>query len=173
MVKLEETTDEYFEKAQAAEDDEWQDDDQSEFVSVARWHRDLLPNLSCDRKLNDPSPYPIYLQSDEEEEELEKGVHEETFLQRLYALRDVVPPSTRQSISNAIDTASNYAFAGGSLVGKIAWVVTTSALLVGLPFALAVEDEARYAQQEREFQAQQSGASVSPKLCSSSYSDPS
>ncbi len=37
MVKLEETTDEYFEKnpgAAFAEDDEWQDDDESEFVSL-------------------------------------------------------------------------------------------------------------------------------------------
>lgn len=99
-------------------------------------------------------------------------MHEESFLERLYALRDMVPPSTRQSISSTIETASNYAFAGGSLVGKIAWVVTTSALLVGLPFALAVEDEARYAQQEREFQAQQSGASVSAMLYSPSCSEP-
>lgn len=82
-------------------------------------------------------------------------------LERLYALRDIVPPSTRSNIASTFRTASSYAFAGGSVVGKIAWVVTTSALLVGLPFALAVEDEARIAQQEREFQAQQSGASVS------------
>ncbi|KDN36046.1 mitochondrial import translocase, subunit Tom22, partial [Tilletiaria anomala UBC 951] len=128
MVRLEETTDEYFQKAQAAEDaDEWQDDDESDF-------------------------------SDESEDE--KTIHEETLLERIYALRDIVPPSTRNSISSTVSTATNYAFAGGSIFGRLAWVITTSALLVGLPFALAVEDEARLTQQEREFQAQQSGASM-------------
>ncbi len=38
------------------------------------------------------------------------------------------------------------------------WVVTTSALLVGLPFALAVEDESRIVAQEKEMMAQQQGA---------------
>ena len=36
MVKLEETTDEHFQKGAAAEDgDEWQDDDESDFVRFA------------------------------------------------------------------------------------------------------------------------------------------
>ncbi len=107
---------------------------------------------------------PAHLQSDDEEEELEKNVAEESLLERIYALRDIVPPSTRQSISTKLNTVSTYAWAGGSVLGKVAWVVTTSALLVGLPFALAVEDEARMAQQERDFQAQQSGANVSRPL---------
>lgn len=44
------------------------------------------------------------------------------------------------------------------LAGKLVWVVTTSALLVGLPFALAVEDESRIVAQEKEMMAQQQGA---------------
>lgn len=48
----------------------------------------------------------------------------------------------------------------GALAGRAAWVLTTSALLVGLPFALAVEDEARFSMQERELNAQQSGAAM-------------
>lgn len=38
------------------------------------------------------------------------------------------------------------------------WVVTTSALLVGLPLALALEDEAKVVQQEKEMLEQQQGA---------------
>ena len=52
---------------------------------------------------------------------------------------------------------------GGSWFGSLAWVVTTGAILVGLPYALASEEEAMYVRQEREFAQQQSGAQVSAK----------
>ena len=47
------------------------------------------------------------------------------------------------------------------MIGGLAWVVSTSVLLVGLPYMLAVEDEGRLVQQEREYNQQQAGASVS------------
>lgn len=46
------------------------------------------------------------------------------------------------------------------MIGNIGWVVVTSALLVGLPYALAVENEQLIVQQEREFASQQSGQQV-------------
>mgnify|MGYP001761932983 FL=1 len=46
------------------------------------------------------------------------------------------------------------------MAGKLIWVGVTSALLVGLPFALAVEDESRFAAQEKEIVAQQTGANT-------------
>jgi len=42
-------------------------------------------------------------------------------------------------------------------VGNAVWIVTTSALLVALPLALVLEDEAKIVQQERELMAQQQG----------------
>ncbi len=66
--------------------------------------------------------------------------------------------STRRSIASTFNTTTSYAFTGGLLLGKLGWVVTTSALLVGLPFALAVEDESRIVAQEKEMMAQQQGA---------------
>lgn len=86
------------------------------------------------------------------------ALHEETIWERISALRDIVPPSTRHRIAANFSTASTYVYVGGRLVGGLAWVITTSALLVGLPYALAVEDEVRVAMQEREIAAQQSGA---------------
>lgn len=59
---------------------------------------------------------------------------------------------------STFNTTRDYAFTGGLIAGKIGWVVTTSALLVGLPFALAVEDESRIVAQEKEMMAQQGGA---------------
>lgn len=88
------------------------------------------------------------------------GVYREPLSSRIAALADIVPPSTRRSISSAASKAYGVASLGGRFAGKAMWVVATTALLVGLPYSLAVEDEARFVQQEREFQQQQSGAQM-------------
>ncbi|GMK59410.1 hypothetical protein CspeluHIS016_0800160 [Cutaneotrichosporon spelunceum] len=82
---------------------------------------------------------------------------DETFRERLAALKDIVPPETRTSISKKAGNAVAFSKWVGSVTGKLAWWVTTSALLVGLPLALAIEDEARITQQEREMQMQSAG----------------
>lgn len=58
------------------------------------------------------------------------------------------------------------------MFGNVVWVVTTSALLVGLPLALSLEDEAKIMAQEREMEGQRDGQAVrgsdgvlSPCLC--------
>ncbi len=86
-----------------------------------------------------------------------KPLSEETLLDRIAALQDMVAPTTRRRLGAAYGTARNWIRTGGSWAGNAVWVVTTSALLVGLPLALAIEDEARIVQQEKEIQMQQSG----------------
>lgn len=82
---------------------------------------------------------------------------EESFYERLTALRDIVPPSTRHSISTKISTTSSFFKRGGKILGNVVWILTTSALLVGLPLALSLEDEAKIMAQEKEMMAQQQG----------------
>ena len=82
----------------------------------------------------------------------------ETFFDRVAALVDIVPPTTRHSISSRFSSAASFVKRGGKLVGNIVWVLTTSALLVGLPLALSLEDEAKIVAQEQEMMAQQQGA---------------
>lgn len=43
----------------------------------------------------------------------------------------------------------------GKTVGKSAWVLTTTALLVGLPLALSIEGEGALVAQEKEYMGQQ------------------
>jgi import receptor subunit TOM22 len=81
----------------------------------------------------------------------------ETYKDRLIALKDIVPPSTRLEAVRKWQQASSWASTGSQWVGNAVWIITTSALLVGLPLALAVEDEARIVGQEKELQMQQSG----------------
>jgi import receptor subunit TOM22 len=88
----------------------------------------------------------------------EPDAADETLLARLAALVDIVPPTTRQKLAARAETAASVVKRGGRLVGNLVWIVTTSALLVGLPLALSLEDEAKIVAQEKELAAQQQGA---------------
>jgi import receptor subunit TOM22 len=81
----------------------------------------------------------------------------ETLAERIAALKDIVPPETRTAVAKSADAVVGWAKWAASGTGQVAWWVTTSALLVGLPLALAIEDEARITQQEREMQMQSAG----------------
>lgn len=74
-------------------------------------------------------------------------------------MKDILSPGLRAKISRTWQLTSAYGFFGGWVAGKLIWIGVTSALLVGLPFALAVEDESRFAVQEKEIAAQQQGSS--------------
>ncbi|KAH9936646.1 mitochondrial outer membrane translocase complex, subunit Tom22 [Fomitopsis serialis] len=71
---------------------------------------------------------------------------EESFYERLAALVDIVPPTTRHKISSRLSKTTGF------------FKTTVSALLVGLPLALSLEDEAKIVAQEKEMLAQQQGA---------------
>jgi import receptor subunit TOM22 len=81
----------------------------------------------------------------------------ETIRDRIIALKDIVPPSTRLEAVRKWEKTTAWVSQGSKWAGNAVWIITTSALLVGLPLALAIEDEARVVQQEKEFQMQQSG----------------
>jgi len=83
---------------------------------------------------------------------------DESFFDRVAALVDIVPPTTRHSIASRISKTASILKRGGKLVGNVVWVVTTSALLVALPLALTLEDEAKIVAQEKEMLEQQQGA---------------
>jgi import receptor subunit TOM22 len=81
----------------------------------------------------------------------------ETVYDRIVALKDMVSPRTRSSLASSINTTKSWASWGWFGAGTVAWWISTSALLVGLPLALAIEDETRIVQQEREMQMQSQG----------------
>ena len=84
-------------------------------------------------------------------------VQKESLVDRLVALVDIVPPQTRHSITTRVSNFVGAVKTGGKVVGNVVWVITTSALLIGLPLAFALEDEAKIVQQEKEMAAQQQG----------------
>ncbi|KAK2465220.1 hypothetical protein APHAL10511_002574 [Amanita phalloides] len=84
--------------------------------------------------------------------------HDESLLDRLAALKDIIPPATRHSITSRVAKTASWVKRGGKLAGNIVWIITTSALLVALPLALSLEDEAKIVAQEKEMLEQQQGA---------------
>ncbi|KAK7048274.1 mitochondrial import receptor subunit TOM22 [Favolaschia claudopus] len=82
---------------------------------------------------------------------------DESIVDRLAALVDIVPPTTRHAISQRVSQTASWIKWGGKRAGSFVWIVTTSALLVALPLALFLEDEAKIVAQEREFLEQQQG----------------
>ncbi|WFD19016.1 mitochondrial import receptor subunit Tom22 [Malassezia caprae] len=100
------------------------------------------------------------LSDDDDVEERGLVLANESIWDRISALKDILSPSTRANIAKVWKTGSAYGFLGGWVAGKLIWIGVTSALLVGLPFALAVEDESRFAAQEKEIVAQQTGGNA-------------
>ncbi|KAG8951742.1 mitochondrial import receptor protein [Tulasnella sp. 424] len=85
---------------------------------------------------------------------------QESFTERLSALVDIVPPKTRKSIADKVSATAGFFGKSGKVLGNIVWVVTTSALLIGLPLALSLEDEAKIVAQEREAEGQREGQAM-------------
>ena len=91
---------------------------------------------------------------------------EESFAERLLALRDMVPPTTRSYISNKVETTTSWIKSGLLFSGKTLWVVSTSALLLGVPWALAFAEEQQMVEMEKEMRMREAGEGVS---CSPTY----
>ncbi|KKK20156.1 hypothetical protein P175DRAFT_0432423 [Aspergillus ochraceoroseus IBT 24754] len=74
----------------------------------------------------------------------------ETLYERLVALKDVIPPSARRQITNSVSYVTSFTKSSISFSGKALWIISTSAFLLGVPWALAYAEEEQYIQMERE-----------------------
>ncbi|KAF2251254.1 mitochondrial import translocase, subunit Tom22 [Trematosphaeria pertusa] len=77
------------------------------------------------------------------------GSPDETLYERITALQDMIPASTRRSLASKYASASSWVKSGLLMGGKTLWVVSTSALLLGVPWALAYSEEQMIVEQER------------------------
>ncbi|EQL03135.1 mitochondrial import receptor subunit tom-22 [Ophiocordyceps sinensis CO18] len=84
----------------------------------------------------------------------------ETLAERLYALRDIIPPTTRGWGSSRVSSISNKAWNVFSFSGKGAWVITTSALFFGVPFALSFAEDQQLTAMEQEYNMRQTGSEL-------------
>ncbi|KAI0460524.1 mitochondrial outer membrane translocase complex, subunit Tom22 [Xylaria acuta] len=102
-----------------------------------------------------------YTDTDSEiSEESEYDPSDETLAERLYALRDIVPPQTRGYIANTVSTAGNAVRSALSFGGKSLWVISSSALLLGIPWALAWAEEQQVLEMEKELKMREMGGDL-------------
>ncbi|KAG0648683.1 Translocase of outer membrane 22 kDa subunit [Hyphodiscus hymeniophilus] len=85
---------------------------------------------------------------------------EETFTDRILALRDMIPPTTRSYIANTVDSTTSWVKSGLVFSGKTLWVVSTSALLLGVPWALAFAEEQQMVEFEKENRMREMGGEL-------------
>ncbi|KAI8952391.1 mitochondrial outer membrane translocase complex, subunit Tom22 [Xylaria longipes] len=102
-----------------------------------------------------------YTDTDSEiSEESEYDPTDETLGERLYALRDIVPPQARGYIANTVSTAGNAVKSALSFGGKSLWVISSSALLLGIPWALAWAEEQQVLEMEKEMKMREMGGDL-------------
>ncbi|KAJ3042578.1 mitochondrial import receptor protein [Rhizophlyctis rosea] len=94
------------------------------------------------------------LDADEDDDELA----DESLLDRIGALRDIIPPTARAKVYNGVYNTASWTWSAGRFIGSAAWVIATGALLVLLPVALELEKEAAMLQQEAQARGAQQQA---------------
>ena len=82
---------------------------------------------------------------------------DETLYDRFVALKDIIPPQTRISLSRTLNKASSWTQWGWQKTGSAAWIICTSTILIVLPLSMAIDDEMKIVQQERDYQMQTAG----------------
>ena len=85
----------------------------------------------------------------------------ESVLDRISALADIIPPQKRLQLTKAANNASEWGWWGFSGLCKISWLVSVSALLVGIPYAVAVQEDQELALMEKQQREQQIANDVS------------
>ena len=78
----------------------------------------------------------------------------------MYALRDIIPPATRASIANGASAVADTTRTVISYGGSTLWIIASSALLLGVPWALAWSEELGYIEMEKEMKMREMGGEV-------------
>ncbi|BFZ53329.1 mitochondrial import receptor subunit Tom22 [Savitreella phatthalungensis] len=118
--------------------------------------RMTLEEVTDDYDIANDDQYTDVSESDSESElgdEVDEPL-DETLYERLVALKDIIPPPTRARLSNAVSTGKSGLSTVALLGGKSLWAITSSLLLIGIPFMMAVEAEAQVQEEQKAMQLQ-------------------
>ncbi|KAI9014377.1 mitochondrial outer membrane translocase complex, subunit Tom22 [Phycomyces nitens] len=104
-----------------------------------------------DDSISDNDQYSDY-SDDEDDFDVDE---DESLLDRIAALKEIIPLKHRQRMSSSVSAVTSWGKTGVTFVGKSAWVLTTSMLLLVLPLALEIEKEQALVAYEKEAMQQQ------------------
>ena len=92
--------------------------------------------------------------------EYDGDIDDESILDRIVALKDIIPEHRRLAISRAVSKTVSYGSMASYIGGKAVYIAITTILMLGIPYALAVEEEKAIVEQERQMQLQQGMSEV-------------
>ncbi|KAJ6261966.1 hypothetical protein Dda_2765 [Drechslerella dactyloides] len=152
MVQLVEVPDEHYnEKQQGADDDDaYYTDTDSSITSAGEHHRRAADDSDDSDAASDTSS---------------ADLDSETLYDRLLALKDIIPPGRRAQLSRSFNGTYSFVSSGLLMGGKTLWVLSTSALMLGVPYVLAWQEEQQLLEMEKEMQMQQNLNEVCAPLC--------
>ncbi|AMD19732.1 HCL419Cp [Eremothecium sinecaudum] len=78
----------------------------------------------------------------------------ETLYDRIVALKDIIPPQQMSALKSAYNMTSSIFHGIFSKGGNLLWMVTTSALLLGVPLSLSILAEQQLIEMEKSFDLQ-------------------
>lgn len=128
---------------------------------------DFVKNTSSSQNFDDSSS-----ESDSEFED-DYDSESETILNRIAALKDIIPPSKRIQIINTFEAAQSLTSMALSKCGSLLWGITASSLLLGVPLSLAILSETQLQEMEKEMALQKSAKEVLAPGSESAYDEKS
>lgn len=85
-----------------------------------------------------------------DEEEADEDL-EESLFDRIVALKDMIPLKQRTYFSNGVSRTYEWIGKGLSFGGQSLWIVTTSVMVLGVPYAVALQGDQQMAEMEKEY----------------------
>jgi hypothetical protein len=73
----------------------------------------------------------------------------------------MIPPKQRQTIKDTIDSASSWTKSIASFGGNALWIISTSVLLLGAPWAMAFAEDQQIAEEEQRMKEHVAASEVS------------
>ncbi|KAJ1791992.1 mitochondrial import receptor subunit Tom22 [Coemansia sp. RSA 2399] len=116
-------------------------EDNSDYETDSQYTTDNESVAIVDEKDEEYSGDESEYSNDDSEFDDEDDSLDESLLERLAALKDIVPASQRNAMSSAVSAVTKWGGLGATLAGKLAWVFTTTALLVVFPLAYESDRE--------------------------------
>lgn len=94
------------------------------------------------------------------ESDFDYDVSGETLSERIYALRDIIPPTTRGWIHGKWMGATNILRTTAAFLGATAWHVSVTAILFGVPFSVLWAEEQGMIAMEQEQRMRDQGSEL-------------
>lgn len=76
---------------------------------------------------------------------------EESLFDRIVALKDMIPLKQRTYFSNGVSCTYEWISKGLSFGGQSLWIITTSVMVLGVPYAVALQGDQQMAEMEKEY----------------------